>query len=66
MRNISWSPCLNTRLNLHISINCDKRAVRSVTVSSDQLLSNCDTLNLMTLDLLLVSKNITTSLLYTG
>ena len=27
MRNISWCPCLNTRLNLHISINCDKRAV---------------------------------------
>ena len=37
-----------------------------LTVSSDQLLSNCDTLNLMTLDLLLVSKNITTSLPYTG
>ena len=27
MRNISWCPCLNTWLNLHISINCDKRAV---------------------------------------
>ena len=37
-----------------------------LTVSSDQLLSNCDTLNLMTLDLWLVSKNITTSLPYTG
>ena len=27
MRNISWCPCLNTRLNLHIGINCVERAV---------------------------------------
>ena len=27
MRNISWCPCLNTRLNLHISVNCAERAV---------------------------------------
>ena len=27
MRNISWCPCLNTRLNLNIGINYVERAV---------------------------------------
>ena len=32
MRNISWCPCLNTRLNLHISVNCAERAIVPVLI----------------------------------